>query len=307
METSRAAVVATKLKKQFGSFTAVDGIDFEISSGECFGLLGPNGAGKTTTVRMIYCFTPMTAGSLRVLDMDVLTDFRKIKSQIGVCPQEDNLDPDFSVEKNLRVFARYFGMGFRQAAPRIESLLDFAELQGKRKEKVDTLSGGMKRRLLLARALLNQPRLLILDEPTTGLDPQARHMIWERIRDLKRDGVTIILTTHYMEEAEVLCDRLLFIDSGRIIAQGRPKAIIEEHAGREVLEYRELSATQIKVLRDSPFDFELAGSRGLLYGSSVPEAMKYFDPQEGFGNQFILRSSNLEDVFLKLTGRGLRD
>ena len=304
---NQSAVVAAQLKKQFGSFTAVDGIDFEIQRGECFGLLGPNGAGKTTTIRMIHCFTPMTSGNLQVLGMDVRTHFRQIKAQIGVCPQEDNLDPDFSVEKNLRVFARYFGFATHEVGPRIEELLKFAELDGRRKMKVDTLSGGMKRRLLLARALLNRPQLLILDEPTTGLDPQARHMIWERIRDLKRDGVTIVLTTHYMEEAETLCDRLLFIDRGRIIARGRPKEIIEEHAGREVLEYRDLTPEETQILTESPFSFEMAGSRALLHGGSIREAMNYLASRTGFGNQFILRSSNLEDVFLKLTGRGLRD
>ncbi len=232
-------VVAEKLVKNYDEFRAVDSIGFSIHQGECFGFLGPNGAGKSTTMRMIHCASPLTSGRLSVLDMDVQVEPRRIKALIGVAPQENNLDPDFSVIKNLTVYARYFNMDKAVALKRSEELLEFMQLTEKRDEMMESLSGGMKRRLIIARALINEPRILILDEPTTGLDPQARHLIWERIRELKRKGVTVILTTHYMDEAEKLCDRLVIMDKGKIVVEGTPRKLIEERVGAEVVEIDE--------------------------------------------------------------------
>lgn len=300
-------VKAQKLTKKFKNLTAVDGIDFEIRQGECFGFLGPNGAGKTTTVRMIYCFTPLTSGTLTVLGLSTVENERTIKSRIGVCPQEANLDPDFSVEKNLQVYARYFGLKSAAVQQRIEELLVFAELTHRRKEKVDYLSGGMKRRLLLARALLNKPQLLILDEPTTGLDPQARHMIWDRIRSLKQEGVTIILTTHYMDEAEYLCDRLLFIDHGKIIETGVPSDLIDHHVGKEVLEIWEMTPAQRVYLEQLTLGFDYHESRALLYSSHVKTVLDQLQRGDVKLSKIVIRPTNLEDVFLRLTGRELRE
>ena len=305
--TVELAVQAQHLTKRYKDLVAVDGIDFQIEAGVCFGMLGPNGAGKTTTVRMIYGAAPPTSGTLTVLGWDVVKNPREIKAQLGVCPQEVNLDPDFSVEKNLWVYGRYFGMSRSVMAERVEAMLRFAELSAKRNQKVDNLSGGMKRRLLMARALINSPRLLILDEPTTGLDPQARHMIWERIQELKRNGVTIILTTHYMEEAEFLCDRLMFIDHGKIIESGSPRALVASHSGREVLELWDLTAAQLQQLDAGPVPLEFSGTRAFHYGDTVAgAAAKILEMDPGL-TKYMIRPANLEDVFLKLTGRGLRE
>lgn len=233
---SEVLIEARGLTKKFGDLMAVDNIDFQVFKGECFGFLGPNGAGKTTTMKMINCVLPLTAGTLTVAGMDVTRQPREIKTLIGVAPQEDNLDPDFTVLHNLVVYARYFDIPKAVAQKRAEDLLKFVQLEEKRNVLIDQLSAGMKRRLILARALINEPQILILDEPTTGLDPQARHLIWDKVRSLQRQGVTIVLTTHYMEEATQLCDRLLIMDNGKIIEEGTPAVLIKKHVGEEVLE-----------------------------------------------------------------------
>ncbi len=225
-------VVARDLVKRYGSFTAVDGVSFEIHEGECFGMLGPNGAGKSTTIKMITCFSPLSGGSLTVRGLDVSTEARQIKRVLGLVPQEDNLDPELPVRRNLEIYARYFGISRQEAAPRIDESLKLFQLQEKASAKVDDLSGGMKRRLVIARALVNNPQLLVLDEPTTGLDPQARHLVWQQLRYLKSRGVTMLLTTHYMDEAAHLCDRLVIMHRGKILEEGTPAALIDEHAGR---------------------------------------------------------------------------
>lgn len=236
MVASEVLIKANNLTKKFGNFTAVDHINFEVYKGECVGFLGPNGAGKTTTVRMIYCFLPLTEGELFVAGMNVSKHAREIKSVVGVAPQEDNLDPDFTVTKNLQVYARYFDIPKAEAAKRAEEQLKFFQLEEKQNVLISELSTGMKRRLILARALINEPQILLLDEPTTGLDPQARHLVWGEVRNLRKRGVTIILTTHYMDEAAALCDRILLMDNGKIIEQGRPSELIKKHVGTDVLE-----------------------------------------------------------------------
>jgi len=227
--TTDVVVRARDIVKKFGELIAVDGISFEVRQGECFGFLGPNGAGKTTTMRMIYGFSAPTSGSLEVFGLSVGQHSREIKRRVGIAPQEISLDPDLRVEQNLLIYARYFDIPKAEAQKRSDELLNFFHLQEKKKEKLDHLSGGMKRRLLVARSLINQPEVLVLDEPTTGLDPQSRHDMWERVRDLKKKGVTTILTTHYMEEAEQLCDRIVLIDHGKIVEEGRPSDLIKKH------------------------------------------------------------------------------
>src|SRR5215467_12422787 len=229
---------ARGLVKRFGGFTAVDGIDVDVAPGEAFGFLGPNGAGKSSTMRMIGCVSPPTAGTLRILGMDPVRDGPAIRGRLGVCPQQDCLDPELTVLENLTVYARYFGIARSVARARAVELLDFVQLSDRAKGKVDPLSGGMKRRLTIARALVNEPELVLLDEPTTGLDTQARHLVWERLFRLKQRGVTLVLTTHYMDEAEQLCDRLVVMDGGRIVAEGSPRALIEKYSTREVVELR---------------------------------------------------------------------
>jgi lipooligosaccharide transport system ATP-binding protein len=237
MVNSEGLIQARGLTKRYNRGTmAVDHIDFEVCKGECIGFLGPNGAGKTTTVRMIYCFLPISEGELTVAGLNVKTQDREIKKLIGISPQEDNLDPDFTVIKNLLVYARYFDIPKEQAKKRADELLKFFQLEDKRDASIDELSGGMKRRLIMARALINEPKILLLDEPTTGLDPQGRHIVWDEIRTLKKQGVTIILTTHYMEEAAAVCDRILIIDNGKIIENGAPAELVRKHVGEEVLE-----------------------------------------------------------------------
>lgn len=302
-------VSAKNLVKKFGDFTAVDHIDFEIIEGECFGFLGPNGAGKTSTMKMIYCFTAVTEGDLSVMGQDVKKAATAIKRDLGVVPQEDSLDPDLSVIDNLLIYASYFDIPRKQALSRAEELLHFLQIYEKRDEKVPKLSGGMKRRLVIARALMNRPKLLVLDEPTTGLDPQARLLIWNKLRNLKKEGVSMILTTHYMEEAAQLCDRLVIMDHGKILASGSPRDLIRQHVGREVYEIRG-QREALSPLRENymkrGFDAECFGDSLYLFvkegGNSSEELfheLKNFD--------FHRRMASLEDVFLKVSGRELRE
>ncbi|MFI5254489.1 MAG: ABC transporter ATP-binding protein, partial [Candidatus Limnocylindrales bacterium] len=231
-----ALISARGLTKKFGDFTAVDAVDFDVAKGEAFGFLGPNGAGKTSTMRMIGCTSPVSGGTLSVLGLDPAVDGARIRAQLGVVPQQDNLDTELTVRENLLIYARYFEIGGREARKRADGLLAFVQLSDRADSEVEPLSGGMKRRLTIARALVNEPTLLLLDEPTTGLDPQARHLLWERLYALKRQGVTLVLTTHYMDEAEQLCDRLVVMDKATIVAAGSPRELIEQHASREVVE-----------------------------------------------------------------------
>ncbi len=297
---------ARRLTKTFDGVVAVNNIDLSIKRQECFGLLGPNGAGKTTTVLMLYCFLEPTSGLLEVFGDTVEKYARRIKARIGVCPQENNLDPDLNVWDNLRVFARYFDLTGPAVAARSEELLHFVGLYHKRKSRIDDLSGGMKRRLIIARALLNSPQLLILDEPTTGLDPQARHQIWEMIFRLKEEGVTVLLTTHYMEEAAYLCDRLLIMDHGRIIVEGNPKELVERHVGFNVIEASSANKRLEEYLLAKDLNFEKTYRHFFIY---VKDGGKTFaEISQGYcSGQCTLRMANLEDVFLKFTGRELRD
>lgn len=296
--------------KRFGDFTAVAGIDVEVRSGEAFGFLRPNGAGKSSTMRMVGCISPPSGGELRILDMDPVRDGPAIRARLGVCPQLDNLDPELTVRENLTVYARYFGISRRVARERAAELLDFVQLSERADSKVEPLSGGMKRRLTIARALVNDPEIVLLDEPTTGLDPQARHLVWERLFRLKQQGVTLVLTTHYMDEAEQLCDRLVVMDGGRIVAEGSPRALIEQHSTREVVELRFAAESQ------EPFAGKLDGlgervevlpDRVLLY---VPDGDAAVAEVAALGlspANVLVRRSGLEDVFLHLTGRTLVD
>jgi lipooligosaccharide transport system ATP-binding protein len=307
MVSSEVLIKAHDLTKKFGSFTAVDHIDFEVYKGECVGFLGPNGAGKTTTVRMIYCFLPLTEGELSVAEMNVAGRAREIKSMVGVAPQEDNLDPDFTVIKNLLVYARYFDIPKAEAAKRAKNQLKFFQLEEKQDVLISELSTGMKRRLILARALINKPQILLLDEPTTGLDPQARHLVWDEVRSLRKHGVTIILTTHYMDEAAALCDRILLMDNGKIIEQGRPSELIKKHVGADVLEVdndEKLMQTFKAEFPDA--HFEIFGDRIHVFTTQSHGVFERFLEKHPLTNVTI-RNANLEDVFLKLTGRRLRD
>ncbi len=300
-----SVIKAINLRKEFDELIAVAGIDFSIEEGECFGFLGPNGAGKSTTMRMIYCVSPLTSGTLNVLGMDVKESLqRDIKALIGVVPQENNLDPDFTVHKNLTVYARYFKIDPKLASKRADELIEFMQLKEKRDSKIEELSGGLKRRLIIARALINEPRILILDEPTTGLDPQARHLIWERVRELKKRKVTVILTTHYMDEAEQLCDRLIIMDKGKIVAEGNPRDLIEKHVSSQVLEMIPPSDELIGLISHNGWNFERYADRIFVYtndSAAVMAQIKGKVPLE----RSIIRNATLEDVFLKLTGRGL--
>jgi lipooligosaccharide transport system ATP-binding protein len=301
-----AIIEARDLRKNYNERTAVDGISFSVQRGETFGLLGPNGAGKTTTIRMIYGFSPMTSGSLKVFEKDIVNQWRSIKERIGVCQQENSLDPDLSVEQNLQVFARYFNIPKRVAAERTQRLLDFVSMKQRKSDKVTSLSGGLMRRLVIARALINEPDLLILDEPTTGLDPQSRHQVWERLDELKSRGLTILLTTHYMEEASRLCDRLVIVDHGKILVEGKPSELIRTHVGREVLEVSEPSRDLIEWVQSRGLEHENLVHRLIVYckeGESLFHDISGTYCTEGCD----LRLATLEDVFLKLTGRGLRE
>ncbi|MCL1977789.1 MAG: ATP-binding cassette domain-containing protein [Candidatus Bathyarchaeota archaeon] len=305
-ESRDVLIKATKLTKKFGNFVAVDGIDFEVYRGDCVGFLGPNGAGKTTTVRMMYCFLPPTSGELTIACLSVHNKCREIKCIVGVAPQEDNLDLDFSVVKNLAVYARYFDISKDEALRRADEQLAFFQLQEKRDMPIMALSTGMKRRLIFARALLNKPQVLLLDEPTTGLDPQARHLVWDAVRQLKKLQVTIILTTHYMDEAEVLCDRIIIIDHGKIIEDGKPKELIKKHIGEDVLEL-DCDESLIPLLKQTFSDarIEKLGERMQVFTSKPHSVFEGFLQEHKIQNVTI-RKANLEDVFLKLTGRDLR-
>ncbi|MFC0504020.1 ABC transporter ATP-binding protein [Micromonospora costi] len=310
MTTLRPLIQARGLVKRFGDFTAVDGIDVEVLPGEAFGFLGPNGAGKSSTMRMVGCVSPPSAGELRILGMDPVRDGPAIRARLGVCPQLDNLDPELTVRENLTTYARYFGIPRRVARERAAELLDFVQLAERADSKVEPLSGGMKRRLTIARALVNEPEIVLLDEPTTGLDPQARHLVWERLFRLKQQGVTLVLTTHYMDEAEQLCDRLVVMDGGRIVAEGSPRALIERYSTREVVELRfaaesqEAFAGKLDGLGER---VEVLPDRVLLYVADGDAAVAEV---QGLGltpANVLVRRSSLEDVFLHLTGRTLVD
>ncbi|GIF07426.1 ABC transporter ATP-binding protein [Actinoplanes siamensis] len=305
-----ALIHARGLIKRFGDFTAVDGIDVDVQPGEAFGFLGPNGAGKSSTMRMIGCVSPPTGGVLRILGMDPRRDGPAIRARLGVCPQLDNLDVELTVRENLTTYARFFGIPRPTARRRAAELLEFVQLTERAGSKVEPLSGGMKRRLTIARALVNEPDLVLLDEPTTGLDPQARHLVWERLFRLKQQGVTLVLTTHYMDEAEQLCDRLVVMDGGRIVAEGSPRALIERHSTREVVELRFAAEDQ------GVFAGKLAGiadrtevlpDRVLLYVSDGDDALAEVHRRALNPASALVRRSSLEDVFLHLTGRTLVD
>ena len=298
-------IEAKNLKKTFGSIGAVDAITFSVQKGEVFGFLGPNGAGKTTTMKMIACVSPKTSGTLTVLGMDPDTAPAAIKARLGVVPQETNLDPDFTCFGNLFTYAQYFDIPDKTAAEKADGLLEFVQLVEKRDVPVDKLSGGMKRRLILARALVNNPDLLILDEPTIGLDPQARHLMWEKLRALRAQGNTIVLTTHYLDEAARLCDRLVIMDNGKILVEGAPADLVREHAGHEIVEV-EMSEEVIACLKDLKVPYEMAGDMiQVATGSSRDIARILLDRFRTV--KVITRPATLEDVFLKLTGRKLRE
>jgi lipooligosaccharide transport system ATP-binding protein len=292
--------------KRFGGFTAVDGVSFQVEKGEFFGLLGPNGAGKTSLIRMIYGYSPVTGGELKVFGLDIGTEWRKIRSRMGVCQQDNTLDPDLTVEQNLLVYARYFNIDGHGARQRAEAQLHFFALINKRNAKVSELSGGLARRLQLARSLMSEPEFLILDEPTTGLDPQSRHQVWERLLKLKKRGLTMLLTTHYMDEAESLCDRLMIMDHGRIIAADRPRRLIAEHAGQSVIEIEGPSAELRLYVKQHRVQHDDLGGRMILYIDANREMEN--EVRTRFCQEAcIFRVGNLEDVFLRLTGRELRE
>ena len=301
-----AILKVESLRKNYGSLTAVDGISFRVQPGECFGLLGPNGAGKTTTIRMLYGYTPRDAGQLEVFGLDIDKGLREIKRRIGICQQEDSLDPDLTVRDNLVGYARYFAIPKQEAERRADELLGFFALQNRAKDKIMVLSGGLKRRLMLARSLVNQPELLILDEPTTGLDPQSRQLLWEKLAELKRQGLTILLTTHYMEEAERLCDRLVIVDHGRILVEGKPAALVQERVGHTVLEIADPDQTLRDFLAREKCRVEDLGSRLLVYLDHGDELFLKLT-REVRAEGCMLRPAGLEDLFLKLTGRELRE
>jgi lipooligosaccharide transport system ATP-binding protein len=309
MSASAPLIHARGLVKRFGDLVAVDGIDFDVQRGEAFGFLGPNGAGKSSTMRMIGCVSPPTAGTLRILDLDPVAEGPQIRARLGVVPQQDTLDNELTVRENLIIYGRYFGLSRSEVRARADRLLEFVQLDERAGSKVEPLSGGMKRRLTIARSLVNEPDVLLLDEPTTGLDPQARHVVWDRLFRLKQQGVTLVLTTHYMDEAEQLCDRLVVMDRGRIAEEGSPLELIQRLSTREVVELRfpdtvpevDMSSFNGRVAR-----VEALPDRLLLYTDDgdavVPAAHERLHPQS-----VLVRRSTLEDVFLRLTGRTLID
>jgi lipooligosaccharide transport system ATP-binding protein len=303
-------IAARGLTKRFGQFTAVDAIDFDVAPGESFGFLGPNGAGKTSTMRMIGCISPVTDGQLSILGLDPSRDGPRIRGQLGVVPQEDSLDTDLSVIDNLIIYGRYFGLSRAECARRAHEMLDFAQLTERANDRVEPLSGGMKRRLTIARALINEPSILLLDEPTTGLDPQARHLLWERLYRLKQRGVTIVLTTHYMDEAEQLCDRLVVMDKAKIVAEGSPRQLIERDSSREVTELRfpvgiqETLGDRLAGIGDR---IDLLPDRVLVYTNDGEEVSNAVHARGLAPETVLVRRSSLEDVFLRLTGRSLVD
>ncbi|MFC4035382.1 ABC transporter ATP-binding protein [Streptomyces polygonati] len=304
-------VQAEGLRKVYGSgFTAVDGIDFQLRKGEAFGFLGPNGAGKSSTMRMLGCVSPLSGGSLRILGLDAAEQGSAIRARIGVVPQDDTLDTELTVRENLLIYGRYFGLAKPVIRERAGRLLEFARLTDKADDQVEALSGGMRRRLTIARALINDPEILLLDEPTTGLDPQARHLLWERLYQLKSEGVTLILTTHYMDEAEQLCDRLVVMDAGRIVAHGTPRELIGTHATREVLELRfppneqQAGAEKLEPLAKR---VEVLPDRVLLYCEDGEATLAAVHAAQITPVTALVRRAGLEDVFLTLTGRTLVD
>ncbi|MDD5232796.1 MAG: ABC transporter ATP-binding protein [Syntrophales bacterium] len=301
-----SVIEAANLQKTFDGIKAVDGVSFRVLRGECFGILGPNGAGKTSTIRMIYGFSPMTGGSLDVFGLDIRTDWRTIRSKIGVCQQDNNLDPELTVMENLFVFARYFDVRREDALDRARRYLAFMALDHRRESQVLELSGGMLRRLMIVRALINEPDLLILDEPTTGLDPQSRHQVWERLEELRSRGLSILLTTHYMDEASRLCDRLIIMDHGRILVEGNPADLIREHAGKEIIEIPNPRHEIRELVRKTMPDYEDLGHRLVIY---LDEREKSFQEIRSYlrAEGCIMRMATLEDVFLRLTGRDLRE
>jgi len=309
-DAGTSLIHARGLTKRFGDLTAVDGIDLDVAQGEAFGFLGPNGAGKTSSMRMIGCVSPVTAGTLRILGMDPATDGPRIRARLGVVPQQDSLDAELTVRENLVIYGRYFDLSRQEAGRRADELLEFVQLDERKKDRVEHLSGGMRRRLTIARSLINEPDVLLLDEPTTGLDPQARHLLWDKLYRLKQRGVTLVLTTHYMDEAEQLCDRLVVMDKARIVAEGSPRELIEQYATREVLELR--FPPHVHESLDGQLDglaerVERLPDRVLLYtadgeAASAEAHRRGLEPESA-----LVRRSTLEDVFLRLTGRTLVD
>ena len=303
-------ITATGLTKHFDDTVAVDGIDFHVNQGESFGFLGPNGAGKTSAMRMIGATSPITGGDLEVLGLNPETDGPALRARLGVVPQEDNLDQELTVRENLAMYGRYFGLHRTVIDERIEELLDFAQLREKADSRVEALSGGMKRRLTIARGLINEPEMLILDEPTTGLDPQARHVLWDRLYRLKQQGVTLLITTHYMDEAEQLCDRLVIMDKGKIVAEGSPRSLIKDHSRPEVVEVRfpvgvlEEMAPRLESLAPR---VEILADRALLYTDDANATIEKIHAEDLEPEALLERRSTLEDVFLRLTGRTLDD
>lgn len=303
-------ISARGLRKEFGDFVAVDGIDFEVRKGEAFGFLGPNGAGKTSTMKMIGAVSPISGGSISVLGLDPSTEGPRLRSRLGVVPQDNNLDEELTVYDNLVMYGRYFDLSRAVLKERIAELLEFVQLTDKSDSKVAALSGGMKRRVIIARGLINEPDLYILDEPTTGLDPQARHVLWDRLYRLKQRGVTLIITTHYMDEAEQLCDRLVVMDGGKIVAEGSPRSLIEEYTPRDVVELRfpvgvlETLNGQIEELSDHT---EILADRALVYTSDADKMIATVADRGLEPETVLARRSTLEDVFLRLTGRTLVD
>ncbi len=321
MPSELPLVHARGLVKRFGDFTAVDGIDVDVARGEAFGFLGPNGAGKSSTMRMIGCVSPVTSGTLRVLGMDPAVEASQIKARLGVVPQEDTLDVELTVRENLMVYGRYFGLPRTVLAERADRLLEFVQLAERADSRVEPLSGGMKRRLTIARSLINEPEMLLLDEPTTGLDPQARHALWDRLFRLKQQGVTLVLTTHYMDEAEQLCDRLVVMDGGRFAAEGAPRDLIREWSTREVVELRfqpgdnDVAGEKVEALVADPTQplhvllsrVEVLPDRVLLYADDGEAAAAEVHRLGVVALSVLVRRSTLEDVFLRLTGRTLVD
>jgi len=309
-QNGQPLIQARGLVKRFGELVAVDAIDFDLQRGEAFGFLGPNGAGKTSTMRMIGCVSPVTDGTLRVFGLDPARDGVKIRGRLGVVPQADTLDMELTVRENIVIYGRYFGLPRRQLGPRADELLEFVQLTERANDRVEPLSGGMKRRLTIARSLVNDPDVMLLDEPTTGLDPQARHVVWDRLYRLKQSGVTLVLTTHYMDEAEQLCDRLVVMDKGKIVAEGSPRELIERYSTREVVELRFDGA------RPDDLGYWTAGhvtrveslpDRVLLYTEDGDAAAHALHERGLVPESVLVRRSTLEDVFLHLTGRSLID
>jgi lipooligosaccharide transport system ATP-binding protein len=310
VDSPPSLIHARGLTKRFGDITAVDSIDFDVAPGESFGFLGPNGAGKTSTMRMIGCVSPATAGTLRILGQDPAADGPKIRARLGVVPQQDTLDTELTVRENLVLYGRYFGLSRAECSKRADDLLEFAQLTERAGDQVEHLSGGLKRRLTIARSLINEPDLMLLDEPTTGLDPQARHLLWDRLYRLKQRGVTLVLTTHYMDEAEQLCDRLVVMDKAKIVAEGSPRDLIERYSTREVTELR------FAVGEQETLDGQLEGlaerverlpDRVLLYADDGEAAVAAAHARGLQPETVLVRRSTLEDVFLRLTGRSLVD